>query len=149
MWWPLEKAIQEIDQPTSPAAEYRQSPADGLLRYVPVVVVAALCGIAIGSSAYWVMARASASARPVSQPGVTAPSSSAGIPVPVPAAAPSGVVVYHVQRGDTWWRLAASFTGRGTNWRALEAAARHLPLRSGAILRLDRATLGDSSTGLR
>jgi nucleoid-associated protein YgaU len=34
------------------------------------------------------------------------------------------VIVYYVKRGDTWWRLAKSYTGRGTNWPAVEAAAK-------------------------
>jgi hypothetical protein len=58
------------------------------------------------------------------------------------------VIVYYVQRGDTW-RLAKSFTGRGTNGPAVEAAANHEPLRAGTVLRLNRAALPDSFTNPR
>jgi hypothetical protein len=154
MWWPLEAAIRTIDEPLAAAIEHRQAPVHGLAHYVPIVIVAALCGIAIGSAAYRAITRVSASAGTVSQAGITTPAPNAVADSRVPTnpsapAAQSGVVIYYVQRGDTWWRLAASFTGRGANWRALEAAANHVPLRAGSVLLLDRAALSDSVTSPR
>src|SRR6267142_5192734 len=79
-WWPLEEAIQKIDEPTPPAA---------LVRYaIPVVIVATLWSVAIGSAAYWVMTREPERAETVRQPGATAGPSTApqnsGTPAPTP-----------------------------------------------------------------
>jgi nucleoid-associated protein YgaU len=138
MWWPLEEAIRKIDEPPPPAAEPLQPPGRRPVRStIPVAIVATLCGVAIGSAAYWAMTRRSEGQGIVSQAGaMSGPSNALGnsgtptdAPVPTPRQSDE-VIVYYVQRGDTWWRLAKSFTGRGTNWPAVEAAANHEPLRT-------------------
>ena len=118
-----------------PARRFARAQRDDALRpeiqrvWARMVVVATLCGVAIGSAAYWTMTRRSEGASTVNQPGTAAGPSSArenpGIPTgaPTPAAAQSEVIVYYVQRGDMWWRPAKNVTGRGTNWPAVSVGA--------------------------
>jgi len=151
-WWPLEESIRTIDEAAAAGTALGGSSGLDRGRYVvPIVVAAALSGFAIGWTALGVKMRVSAGSGTVSQEATQAePSSAAGsgtrAAVPEPANSHRDVVTYYVQRGDTWWRLAKSFTGRGTNWRAVEIAANHVPLRSGAILHLDIAALTDPSS---
>jgi hypothetical protein len=144
MWWPLEEAIRRVDEPAAPGVEHRPAPVPGLARYVPIVVVAIVCAATGGSVTYLATTPALGGASLKVQV-LTAPQQPLAIDDAPPTTAPvtrsADDLVYYVQRGDTWWRLAARFTGHGRNWRALEAASNHVPLRSGGVLRLDRAAL--------
>jgi LysM repeat protein len=66
-------------------------------------------------------------------------------PAPVAeAVAPPAVVVYHVQPGDSLWRIAAALTGDGRNWKALWPTTDPArPLAVGSVLEAPVLTKGD------
>ena len=132
-WWPLEDALTSA-LPT-PVAEAAPRP-----RRAPWLVLAA---VAVAGAA---LGRASVPGPPSAPVAVAlAPAGPAAV-VPAPTApaavAPPSVgdplpvrLTWHVQRGDSPWRIAAALTGDGRRWPEITGASP--PLRAGSTLRLD------------
>ena len=136
-WWTLESSLRS-DAVVPKQAEATHRPGGIATRWVVLVASAAL---AVGVVAGALLGRA-APATAASQPS---PAIATATPPLAPTSpARTNVVEYHVQAGDTLWRIAAALSGDGRNWTHLWPARDRTAsvLRRGTILRV---TLDDAA----
>ena len=143
-WWPIDDALSALERAggTAPAPQTVAPagvppsvsgsvvPSGAIAKrsawlWVPVLSLTLLVGVA-GGLAVGRMFQPKTELADVS-PGTvqgtpSAPQASASAaPNAIGAAKPGTAFVYHVQSGDSPWRVAASLTGDGRRWRAIWA----------------------------
>lgn len=116
-WWPLEKTLRNRVEVSEARAVTGRTPYS---RVVTILALGALLGFAgahlslrrgaQSSSEESPVAVKALSASPVDERATAERKSEAGRPL---------FVLYTIQPGDSLWRVAASLTGDGRNWRRL------------------------------
>lgn len=125
-WWPLEGAL--LDLGSGRRERHLLWPAAAL-------VLAVTGGFVLGTlAASWRQFESRDAQTPETLPARASVTSR-----PEPPAAVARVLRYHVQTGDSLWRIAAALSGEGKNWERLwpEMRGRSPVLRPGATLELD------------
>ncbi len=125
-WWPLEKSIQELG-PT---------PVQRRINIWGWVFLGLTAGFLIG----WLPrilfsppAQISKEAQ-INKPVAGQTAEQPKLPAPRQG---SEVIEYHIQRGDSLWRIAAGFTGEGRNWAKLWPERKNALIKEGTLIQLD------------
>lgn len=136
-WWNLESALTAAPERESvPVAVHGPSRR---FQWLPGLAATGVAGLLLGLMLARVPPAAAPDPSVATMPSRTVPETV--VPSVIPPAdppTPSRFVVYHVQRGDTLWRISAAITGDGRNWTQLwpERVTRPATLRPGTTLRV-------------
>jgi hypothetical protein len=140
-WWPLEDGIRGI--PNGPSEAIDSKPIAVQVsrpRLHPLILGALVLGVGLGAGSHTLITSVR---QPVPRPSgasTAAQASSTQLPPDSKSRNASSerprVVLYHVQKGDSWWRISATITGRGSTWQELRKLSHAPVLKPGVVLML-------------